>query len=110
MLIFRYFVILFSITLFINAQASKLIINVPNRSGISLNGEWDYIIDPYEAGYYDYRNQPLQNGYFKNAKPQNKSERIEYNFDSGCSLHVPGDWNSQDEKLFLYEGTIWYKK
>ena len=43
MLIFRYFVILFSITLFINAQASKLIINVPNRSGISLNGEWDYI-------------------------------------------------------------------
>ncbi|HKV38129.1 MAG TPA: glycoside hydrolase family 2 TIM barrel-domain containing protein, partial [Blastocatellia bacterium] len=25
-------------------------------------------------------------------------------------LSVPGDWNSQSEKLFLYEGTVWYKK
>ena len=23
---------------------------------------------------------------------------------------VPGDWNSQDDKLFYYEGTIWYRK
>ncbi|MDA3859928.1 MAG: beta-glucuronidase, partial [Melioribacteraceae bacterium] len=23
---------------------------------------------------------------------------------------VPGDWNTQKEKLFYYEGTIWYKK
>ena len=22
---------------------------------------------------------------------------------------VPGDWNSQDDKLFWYEGTIWYR-
>jgi beta-glucuronidase len=25
-------------------------------------------------------------------------------------LKVPGDWNSQLEKLFVYEGTIWYER
>lgn len=81
-----------------------------NRSSMSLNGKWSYIIDPYENGYYDYRYQPLKDGYFKNLKPKNKSDRIEYSFDSDHSLQVPGDWNSQDEMLFWYEGTVWYKK
>ena len=35
---------------------------------------------------------------------------VEYDFDKSDSLKVPGDWNTQKEKLFLYEGTIWYKK
>ena len=26
------------------------------------------------------------------------------------SIQVPGDWNTQKEKLFYYEGTVWYKK
>lgn len=110
MLIFLCSIILFSSCFFTNATASQLIINVDNRCSINLNGEWNYIIDPYETGYYDYRYQPLENGYFKNLKPQNKSERIEYSFDSDYLLHVPGDWNSQNEMLFFYEGTIWYKK
>jgi beta-glucuronidase len=25
-------------------------------------------------------------------------------------LQVPGDWNTQSDQLFFYEGTIWYKK
>jgi beta-glucuronidase len=35
---------------------------------------------------------------------------IEYDFDKSETLKVPGDWNTQKEKFFLYEGTIWYKK
>src|SRR5713226_7927215 len=35
---------------------------------------------------------------------------IEYDFDTSESLKVPGDWNTQEERLLLYEGTIWYKK
>ena len=34
---------------------------------------------------------------------------IEYNFDTSPTLNVPGDWNSQDDKLFYYEGSIWYR-
>ncbi len=92
------------------APEQNLIINVDHRSTVSLNGKWQIIIDPYENGYYDYRYQPKQNGYFKNAKPRNKTDLIEYDFDKSEALNVPGDWNSQQEKLFFYEGTIWYKK
>ena len=35
---------------------------------------------------------------------------MEYDFDKSETLEVPGDWNTQKKELFLYEGTIWYKK
>jgi beta-glucuronidase len=101
---------------FICSQES-LIINVANRSTISLNGKWNYIVDPYENGYYNYRYQPFENfenpgagAYFTNAKPANKSDLVEYDFDKSDQINVPGDWNSQKENLFYYEGTVWYKK
>ena len=92
------------------AQQVELIANTGARQTISLNGQWKTIIDPYESGYYDYRYQPSANGYFKDDKPKTKSDLLEYDFDASGSLTVPGDWNSQGERLFLYEGTIWYKK
>jgi beta-glucuronidase len=94
----------------LDAQPGRLITNVPGRKITSLNGEWHVIVDPYENGYYDYRHEPIDNGYFMNRKPRDKYELIEYDFDKSETLNVPGDWNTQKEKLFLYEGTIWYKK
>ncbi|HUE01774.1 MAG TPA: glycoside hydrolase family 2 TIM barrel-domain containing protein [Bryobacteraceae bacterium] len=86
------------------------IMNPGARHTMSLDGKWRTIVDPYENGYYDYRLQPSREGYFRNAKPKDKSELIEYDFDSSATLDVPGDWNSQRENLFFYEGTIWYKR
>ena len=87
------------------------------RNGQSLNGRWHYIVDVYETGYYNYRMEPHDgtenpgsSAYFLNKKPQNKTDRVEYDFDSAPTMLVPGDWNSQEEKLFYYEGTVWYKK
>src|SRR5262245_16468455 len=94
----------------VRAQQTDLITNIDGRKTVSLDGEWKIIIDPYESGYYDYRYQPSANGYFKDAKPKAKSDLIEYDFDTSESLNVPGDWNSQKERLLFYEGTIWYKK
>jgi len=99
-----------SVIQMIYAQTSPIIINTENRNPISLNGKWQTIIDPYEQGYYDYRYEPSKNGFFINQKPQSKSDLVEYDFDKSPLLNVPGDWNTQKEKLFLYEGTIWYKK
>lgn len=93
-----------------NAQGYDLITNVDHRKTTSLNGQWKIIVDPYENGFYNYRYQESSDGFFKNAKPDDKSDLVEYSFDSSETLHVPGDWNSQKEKLFLYEGTIWYRK
>jgi beta-glucuronidase len=94
-----------------------LIQNISKRATLSLNGKWNYIIDPYEMGYYDYRSKPYDENpkpqdraFYTNTKPRDKTERIEYDFDKSPTLLVPRDWNSQDERLLYYEGTIWYKK
>jgi beta-glucuronidase len=94
----------------VRAQQVSLITNTEGRKTTSLDGQWQTIVDPYESGYYNYRYQPNDNGYFKNAKPKSKSELIEYDFDKSATLKVPGDWNTQSDQLFFYEGTVWYKK
>jgi beta-glucuronidase len=91
-------------------------LNPAARQVVSLNGPWNAIVDPYDNGYYDYRRQPLDenphptSGYFLDRKPADKSELIEYNFDTSQVLAVPRDWNSQDPKLFYYEGAVWYRR
>jgi beta-glucuronidase len=92
------------------AKDDNLIINIQNRNTFSLNGKWNIIIDPYENGYYNYRYEPRGDGYFENRKQKNKSELIEYDFDKSEYLNVPGDWNTQEDQLLYYEGTVWYKK
>lgn len=92
------------------AEPVLLIGNVGARKTTSLDGAWNTIVDPYENGYYDFHMHPHSDGYFKNAKPQNPNDLIEYDFDKSPVLRVPGDWNTQRESLFFYEGTIWYKR
>jgi beta-glucuronidase len=87
-----------------------LLTNVINRSAISLDGKWRYIVDPMENGYYDYRYRLHTNGYFANQQPQSVSDLVEYDFDKSNQMNVPGDWNTQSEELFFYEGTVWFKK
>ncbi|MBO7111397.1 MAG: hypothetical protein J6W18_05560, partial [Bacteroidaceae bacterium] len=43
-----------------NATAAVVpqLANVQARNVTSLNGEWNYIIDVQEEGYYDYRMNP----------------------------------------------------
>ena len=84
--------------------------NVMGRQTLSLNGAWNYIVDVQEEGYYDYRMNPTRWGFFVNAKPQRPEDLIEYDFDKAETMQVPGDWNTQDERLFFYEGTVWLKK
>lgn len=92
------------------AEFSNLLQNIDSREKVSLNGMWDIIVDPLENGYYNHRLQVKGDGFFKNAKMQKPSDLIEYNFDTSQQLMVPGDWNTQMDKLYYYEGTLWYKK
>ena len=90
--------------------ALPLIQNVNAYESCSLNGEWNYIVDVQEEGYYDYRMNPTPWGFFQNAKPQKPEDLIEYDFDKSPTMQIPSDWNTQDERLFFYEGTVWFKK
>ena len=92
------------------ADTLPVIQNVNAYESLSLNGEWNYIVDVQEEGYYDYRMNPTPWGFFRNAKPQKPEDLIEYDFDKSPTMQIPGDWNTQDERLFFYEGTVWFKK
>jgi beta-glucuronidase len=98
------------------ARAEPALANVHARKSASLNGKWNTIIDPYDVGYVDYRGvsqdalaRPTR-GFALDRRQQDKSELIEYNFDTSPTLTVPGDWNSQNDRLLYYEGTIWYRR
>ena len=99
-----------------NIFSQDLIQNVDSRDQLSLNGRWNYIIDPYQMGYLDYRQEPFdesesgKGGFYDNKIQEDKGERLEYDFSMSPTLKVPGDWNSQVKELYLYEGTVWYKK
>jgi len=94
------------------------ITNIGNRTSMTLNGVWKYVVDPYQTGYYDYRrdardqqaNPSNSESLFLGYKAQDPSERVEYDFDKSDNILVPRDWNSQKEKLFYYEGSVWYYK
>ncbi|MFK7970458.1 MAG: glycoside hydrolase family 2 protein [Bacteroidia bacterium] len=115
----KYILIPFLLALLLTSLCAQesLITNAYHRTSKSLNGEWKYIIDPYENGFYNYRYEPFDNqenpwrdAFFTNTKPTKKTDLIEYDFDRSDSMQVPGDWNTQEEKLLYYEGTIWLKK
>ena len=110
--------IFYTLLLFLGfrSYAQEPVQNIASRTNLSLNGKWNYMIDPYESGYYDYRRVPFdqsktqEGGFYDNKQQTDKSELLEYDFDHSPTLNVPGDWNSQVEKLSLYEGSVWYKK
>lgn len=93
---------------------TDLITGIPFRKTTSLNGEWQYIIDPYETGFYDYRfkerKENDREAYWNSDIPVDKTDRKEHGYSNRYVLKVPGDWNSQDAKFLYYEGTVWYKK
>ena len=105
--------VLLGAMLLARAQDS-LITNIPARKSISLNGEWQYIVDPYETGFYDYRYKELKennpDAYWNSDTPLNKSDKKEHGYIDKYSLDVPGDWNHQKPEFKYYEGTVWYKK
>ena len=88
----------------IYAQKVALVENAYGRDRISLNGKWHVIVDPYERGYRE------NSRYNFPVHKEDKSKFLEHDFESSFQLEVPGDWNSQEPKLFYYEGLVWYKK
>ncbi|KLT66963.1 glycoside hydrolase family 2 protein [Pedobacter sp. BMA] len=118
MLKLTYRLLLICLSLFSSVSYAQVtsIQNIQARKVQSLNGKWNYIIDPYENGYYDYRHEPFDKsksgtgGFFDDRVQKDKSELIEYDFDRSPQMNVPGDWNSQLEKLELYEGNIWFRR
>ena len=96
------------------AQATEgtiVLTGADRRPATSLNGEWASIVDPFFAGLYSFHHEIKKNGWFLNykAKPGDAFP-TEYDYAKAPKLKVPGDWNTQRESLFYYEGPVWYEK
>ncbi len=92
-------------------STSTVLVNVDHRKTVTLNGEWHYIVDPYDGGLYNFHRELRKDGFFLNGVPETGSNGlIEYDFSKSPTLKVPGDWNSQTDRLFYYEGLLWYQR
>lgn len=104
MKIFSALVIAILLSFTATSQFANLFTNIHGRKLTSLNGQWQVIIDPFNAGAGNWK--PI----WKDQKPSGKNDFYEYAFTPSVSLKVPGDWNHQKTELTYYEGTIWYKR
>jgi beta-glucuronidase len=86
----------------VHVRAQSAMINADARKTISLDGDWQVIIDPAGAG--DWRR------IWEEKKPAKKTDFVEYAFTDASILHVPGDFNTQMTELTYEEGIVWYKK
>jgi beta-glucuronidase len=106
------FAVLFIGQIFLYAQAaSTVLVDVDRRSSVSLNGDWHYIVDPYATGLYTFHHELRKDGFYLNGAAEPGSDNlVEYDFAKSPTLKVPGDWNTQDARLFYYEGVVWYQR
>jgi beta-glucuronidase len=89
---------------------TTMLTNVLARRRRSLDGAWNVIVDPYEMGYVGVLGGRNERGFYRDFRPRHPADRVEYDFDASPTLQVPGDWNTQDERLHYYEGTVWYRR
>lgn len=82
--------------------SATILQNVEGRTQMSLNGQWNIIVDPFDVG--DKRK------FYEIPGKADDDELQEFDFTSSHKLQVPGDWNTQDDKLFFYEGSVWYQR
>lgn len=88
-----------------------LIVNPTAYPHLNLEGSWQVIIDPLSSGDANPVAVGVEGaGFYQDRVPTSGMELIEYAFSETEQLRVPGDWNSQSQRLFFYEGPIWYRK
>jgi beta-glucuronidase len=87
-------------------KPAPLMTNITGRDAVSLNGEWNIIVDEHEVGDYGLLGGP----YFDKPGSLTGMELVEHSFDERRQLRVPGDWNTQDDRLFRYRGVVWYQR
>ena len=87
-----------------------LLADVDHRTSVSLDGDWQTIVDPYGTGLYTFHGQRRADGFFMNRHYVPNGPLVEYDFAKSPTLRVPGDWNTQRPSLYYYEGLLWYEK
>jgi len=85
---------------------TTVLVAVDQRPVLNLDGDWHYILDPYQNGLAGGRNAyPMDE-----ELPAGSNKLVEYSFAKSPTIKVPGDWNTQRVSLLNYEGGFWYER
>ena len=90
-----------------------LLVGVDRRNVTSLNGDWHYLVEqPPSRELYDGTGKVRDGGYAQNTHPNISTgpHNSEYDFATAPTMHIPGDWNTQDPTLFHFEGVVWFQR
>ena len=87
-------------------KAAPVLGFIESRDAMDLNGDWNVIVDPMGVGLPG----AIFGGFHTNRRAQTDADLVEFDFDTSDTLRVPGDWNSQRESLFFYQGGLWYHR
>src|ERR1700710_2657567 len=72
-----------------------LLVDIDHRTALDLDGDWHYIVDPYQTGLYNFHQELKKNGFFEDLEaPATPNGLVEYDFAKSPTLKVPGDWNT----------------
>ncbi len=88
------------------APPAPLMTNIAGRDTVSLNGAWNVVVDEHDIGAKGL----FGSAYYDVPEPLTGMELVEFSFDPRRQLQVPGDWNSQDARLFRYRDPVWYQR
>ena len=86
-------------------KTSADFISIDGRVTESLNGEWNFMTDPYES--------LLRGGWYKEITRDPETGLrlpLDYDYDQWPTIKVPSTWNTERPDLFLYENAAIYTR
>ena len=52
---------------------TTVLVDVDHRKALSLNGDWHYIVDPYDGGLYTFHREIRKDGFFLNRRSRRRA-------------------------------------
>jgi len=86
---------------------APLLGNVYTRRSTSLNGQWRYLVDQRGDGDTSVL---YRGGIGQDRQAKSRAQMFESDFSNADFINVPSDWNTQQQKLFWYQGVVWYQR
>jgi beta-glucuronidase len=90
-----------------HADQARPLLHVPARTRISLDGEWRYILDPFDAAK---RGNNRRRTFWNALAPAPDGPLIEYDWRESPVIDLPRDWNSHDTELLWYNGPVYFRR
>jgi beta-glucuronidase len=88
-------------------EQARPLLHLPARKRISLDGEWRYILDPFDAAK---RGNNQRRTFWNALAPGPEGPLVEYDWEASPTIDLPRDWNSHAAELLWYDGPVYFRR